>query len=80
MSQENKTAIYFTDEGCELVKRFFQYRDLWSKIFLIKDGSVELHFNSRGEIEKVRFNTFQKVAKSYPQLTNNFVSDSVKTI
>ncbi len=64
---ENKTAIYLTDKEVELFLKFLKYQDIWQEVFAIRDGSVELHFDSNGELLKVGFSTYKKLSKSYPQ-------------
>ena len=69
MTEEEQITIYLSPKEAELFKTFRQYQDLWEQIFKIREGSVELHFDSTGKM-KPRFNVgyddFKKLSTIYP--------------
>jgi hypothetical protein len=51
IKQDNLIYIGFTDEVCELVKRFLQYQSKWERLFNDKTvKSVHIHKDSGDEL------------------------------
>jgi len=62
MEEENKTAIYLNDEDAKLFLKFMEYKDIWRKVFDLRNGSIELHFDGQKKLRKVNYNFFENLS------------------
>lgn len=56
-----ETVIYLKDDEARIFLIMRKYQNVFEKVFSIKSGSAEFHFDDKGELQTVEYYTKEKV-------------------
>lgn len=58
--EDSLTTIHLTNEDAELFKWFRKYQKIWERARDLKPGSLTLHFDKHGSINKNEFHFYSR--------------------